>query len=151
MKTLGQILIERRKALGISQKELAALILNRDGRGISATYLNYIEHDRGLPPDYLLDQFAEVLKVERDLLYFVAQRMPPDINPREADENQVTAAYKAFRRALDTKGGGKGGKNVGTGGGPPLGHMGARQIFSMADQCHARDCTEQHNNKHLDS
>jgi transcriptional regulator with XRE-family HTH domain len=55
MKTLGQFLIERRKAQGLSQKEFAALIKNRDGKPISATYLNYLEHDRGKPPDYLLD------------------------------------------------------------------------------------------------
>jgi transcriptional regulator with XRE-family HTH domain len=110
MKTLGQFLIERRKAQGLSQKEFAALIKNRDGKPISATYLNYLEHDRGKPPDYLLDQFADVLKVERDMLYFWAQRMPPDVWPDEANEEQVTAAYRAFRRELKSKGGGKGGK-----------------------------------------
>jgi hypothetical protein len=51
-----------------------------------------------------------VLKVERDVLYFWAQRMPPDIQPGEANEEQVTAAYRAFRRELKSKGGGKGGK-----------------------------------------
>jgi len=110
MKTLGQFLIERRKALGLSQKEMAAVIKNRDGKPLSATYLNYLEHDRGKPPDYLLDQFADVLKVERDVLYFWAQRMPPDIRPGDANEEQVTAAYRAFRRELKGKGGGKGGK-----------------------------------------
>jgi transcriptional regulator with XRE-family HTH domain len=70
MKTLGQFLIERRKALGLSQKEMAALVKNLDGKTLSATYLNYLEHDRGKPPDYLLDQFAAVLKVERDVFYF---------------------------------------------------------------------------------
>jgi transcriptional regulator with XRE-family HTH domain len=110
MKTLGQFLIERRKAQGLSQKEFAVLIKNRDGKPISATYLNYLEHGRGKPPDYLLDQFADVLKVERDVLYFWAQRMPPDIQPGEANEEQVTAAYRAFRRELKSKGGGKGGR-----------------------------------------
>jgi transcriptional regulator with XRE-family HTH domain len=110
MKTLGQFLVERRKALGLSQKEMAAVIKNRDGKPLSATDLNYLEHDRGKPPDYLLDQFAEVLKVERDVLYFWAQRVPPDIQPGEVNEQQVTAAYRAFRRELKGKGGGKGGK-----------------------------------------
>jgi transcriptional regulator with XRE-family HTH domain len=110
MKTLGQFLIERRKAQGLSQKEFAGLIKNRDGKSISATYLNYLEHDRGKPPDYLLDQFARVLEVERDVLYFWAQRMPPDIRPGEANEVQVTAAYRAFRRELKSKGGRRGSK-----------------------------------------
>jgi hypothetical protein len=61
-------------------------------------------------PDYLLDQFATVLKVERDMLYFLAQRTPPDIRPDEASESEITAAYRAFRRELKSRGGGKGGK-----------------------------------------
>jgi transcriptional regulator with XRE-family HTH domain len=105
MKTLGQYLIERRKALGLSQKEMAALIKNRDGQRLSATYLNYLEHDRGEPPNYLLDQFAEVLRIERDVLYFWTRRLPPDIEPGEASTDRVAAAYRAFRRELKGKGG----------------------------------------------
>lgn len=100
MKTLGQLLVERRKARGLDQKRMAALISNRDGRPLSATYLNYLEHDRGKPPDYLLDQFANLLKIDRDVLYFWARRMPPDIQPGDADEERIRAAYRAFRRAL---------------------------------------------------
>ena len=111
MKTLGRFLIERRKAQGLSQKEFAVLIKNRDGKPISGTYLNYLEHDRGKPPDYLLDQFADVLKVERDVFYFLAQRMPPDIEPGVANEEQITAAYRAFRRELRGKAGEKGKKS----------------------------------------
>ena len=106
-KTLGELLAERRKELGISQKEMAALIKNRDGKPITSAYLNYLEHDRGEPPGYLLDQFAEVLRISRDVLYFWTRRMPPDIEPGEASPEKVTAAYRAFRREL--KGGSKGG------------------------------------------
>jgi hypothetical protein len=73
---------------------------NRDGRAISAAYLNYLEHDRGKPPDYLLDQMADLLRVERDVLYFRAQRMPPDIQPGDADEERIRSAYRVFRREL---------------------------------------------------
>jgi transcriptional regulator with XRE-family HTH domain len=106
-KTLGELLAGRRKELGISQKEMAALIKNRDGKPITSAYLNYLEHDRGEPPGYLLDQFAEVLRISRDVLYFWTRRMPPDIEPGEASPEKVTAAYRAFRREL--KGGSKGG------------------------------------------
>jgi transcriptional regulator with XRE-family HTH domain len=110
-KTLGELLAERRKELGISQKEMAALIKNRDGKPITSAYLNYLEHDRGEPPGYLLDQFAEILRISRDVLYFWTRRMPPDIEPGEASPEKVTAAYRAFRRELkgggDSKGGGK--------------------------------------------
>jgi transcriptional regulator with XRE-family HTH domain len=107
MKTLGQFLIERRKALGLSQKEMAALMNNRDGQPLSTTYLNYLEHDRGEPPNYLLDQFADLLHVERDVLYFWTRRMPPDIEPGEVSTERVAAAYRAFRRELKGKGGKK--------------------------------------------
>jgi transcriptional regulator with XRE-family HTH domain len=106
-KTLGEMLAGRRKELGISQKEMAALIKNRDGKPITSAYLNYLEHDRGEPPGYLLDQFAEILRISRDVLYFWTRRMPPDIEPGEASPEKVTAAYRAFRREL--KGGSKGG------------------------------------------
>jgi transcriptional regulator with XRE-family HTH domain len=97
---LGDLLAERRKELGISQKEMAALIKNRDGKPITSAYLNYLEHNRGEPPGYLLDQFAEVLRLERDVLYFWTRRIPPDIEPAEATPEEVTAAFRAFRHEL---------------------------------------------------
>jgi transcriptional regulator with XRE-family HTH domain len=109
-KTLGDLLAERRKELGISQKEMAGLINNRDGKPITSAYLNYLEHNRGEPPGYLLDQFAEILRIGRDVLYFWTRRMPPDIEPGEASPEQVTAAYRAFRRELKGKGSKSGGK-----------------------------------------
>src|SRR5260370_22562932 len=113
VKTLGQFIANRRKELGISQQEVAALLKNRDGKPLSSSYFNYLERDRGKPPDYLLDQIAEILKVSRDVLYFWAKRVPPDLEPGEnVDPGRVAAAYQAFRRTL--KGGGvgegKGGK-----------------------------------------
>ena len=109
-KTLGELLAGRRKELGISQKEMAALIKNRDGKPITSAYLNYLEHDRGEPPGYLLDQFAEILRISRDVLYFWTRRMPPDIEPGEASPEEVTAAYRAFRRELKGGGSKSGGK-----------------------------------------
>jgi transcriptional regulator with XRE-family HTH domain len=109
-KTLGELLAERRKELGISQKEMAALIKNRDGKPITSAYLNYLEHDRGEPPGYLLDQFAEILHISSDVLYFWTRRMPPDIEPGEASPEKVTAAYRAFRRELKGGGSKSGGK-----------------------------------------
>jgi transcriptional regulator with XRE-family HTH domain len=96
----------RRKDLGISQQELAALLKNRDGQPLSSSYFNYLERDRGKPPDYLLDQIAAILKIETDVLYFWAKRVPPDLEPGEnIDPDRVAAAYQAFRRTL--KSGGK--------------------------------------------
>jgi transcriptional regulator with XRE-family HTH domain len=112
VKTLGQFIVSRRKELGISQQEMAALLKNRDGKPLSSSYFNYLERDRGTPPDYLLDQIAEILKVSRDVLYFWAKRVPPDLEPGEnVDPGRVAAAYQAFRRTL--KGSGAGEKSGG--------------------------------------
>jgi transcriptional regulator with XRE-family HTH domain len=110
MKTIGEFLAERRKALGLGQKELAALINNRDGKPLSMPYLSYLENGRGEPPEYLLDQFARVLRVERDVLYFWTRRMPPEVATGRASPEQVSAAYRAFRRELKGEGGSSGGK-----------------------------------------
>jgi transcriptional regulator with XRE-family HTH domain len=110
MKTIGEFLAERRKALGLGQKELAALIKNPDGKPLSMPYLSYLENGRGEPPEYLLDQFAKVLRVKREVLYFWTRRMPPDVATGEASPQQVTAAYRAFQRELKGRGGSSGGK-----------------------------------------
>lgn len=110
VKTLGQFMSGRRKEVGISQQDMAALLKNRDGKPLSSSYFNYLERDRGKPPDYLLDQIAEILRVSPDVLYFWAKRVPPDLEPDEnADPRRVAAAYQAFRRELK---GGKRGKGV---------------------------------------
>jgi transcriptional regulator with XRE-family HTH domain len=111
VKTLGQFIVSRRKALGISQQEMAGLLKNRDGRPLSTSYFNYLERDRGKPPDYLLEQIAALLKVPPDVLYFWAKRVPPDLEPGEHDDpERVAAAYQAFRRTLkDSRAGNKSG------------------------------------------
>src|SRR5580704_17323858 len=91
--TLGQLLVRRRKELGIKQKEMAAMIRNRDGKPLLATYLNYLEYDRGKPPDYLIDQMAELLKMPHDVLYFYVRRLPNDIGPKDSvDQERIVAA-----------------------------------------------------------
>ena len=110
MKTIGEFIAERRKALGLSQKEMAARIKNRDGKPLSMPYLSYLENGRGEPPEYLLAQFAKVLRVEREVLYFWTRRMPPDVATGKASPEQVTSAYRAFRRELKGRGGRSGGK-----------------------------------------
>ena len=111
VKTLGQFMTSRRKELGISQQKVAALLRNRDGKPLSSSYFNYLERDRGKPPDYLLDQIAEILKVPLDVLYFWAKRVPPDLEPDDnTDPARVAAAYQAFRHELKRGKRGEGGK-----------------------------------------
>lgn len=106
MKTFGEVIAEGRKRAKLTQRELAARIKTEDGRPISAPYLNDIEHNLRHPPrGHLLEEFAKHLDLDADLLYFLSGRLPRDIEPTKASEEQVLAAYRAFRREL--KSGGK--------------------------------------------
>ncbi len=101
MSILGKLITTRRKQLGLQQKQLAARLKNRDEKPLSATYLNYIESGRGLPPDYLLEQIAASLKLPPEVLYFWARRMPPDVVPTEyIDADHIIVAFTLFRAGL---------------------------------------------------
>jgi transcriptional regulator with XRE-family HTH domain len=101
--TFGQLIADARKKANLSQKELAALLKKEDGQPISPQYLNDIEHDRRNPPsEHLIQQLAEKLDIEPDLLYFYARQLPADI-PTSVEQGKVIAAYKAFRRELERK------------------------------------------------
>ncbi len=101
--SFGRAIASARKAKGMSQKELAALILKEDGEPITPQYLNDIEHDRRTPSsDHMVRQFASVLGINADVLFSIAgvlseqdrrlvQRTRPD---------QIREAFTAFRQTL---------------------------------------------------
>ena len=106
MKTFGQIIAEARKALGISQKDLAAKIRKEDGEAISPQYLNDIEHDRRDPPsEFIIEQFAKHLKLSKEPLIAAAGMWPADIREKlaGADPKTVEQAFTAFRKVLKEK------------------------------------------------
>lgn len=106
MKTFGEVIAEARVKAGLTQRELAARIKTEKGKPISAPYINDIEHNLRHPPrGYLLEELAKHLELNPDLLYFLAGRLPRDVVPEKASEEQVLAAYRAFRRELKSKGG----------------------------------------------
>ena len=75
--SFGRAIAGARKRKGISQKELAATILKEDGMPITPQYLNDIEHDRRSPSsDHLVKQFATVLEIKEDVMYWLADRLP---------------------------------------------------------------------------
>jgi transcriptional regulator with XRE-family HTH domain len=102
MKTFGAIVSEARRAKGLSQKDLAALVKKEDGQSISAQYLNDIEHDRRNPPsEFLIGQIAGVLNVSKDVLCLAAGTIPNDLrNMASTQPEKVEAAFKAFRKAV---------------------------------------------------
>ncbi|ALJ13046.1 helix-turn-helix domain-containing protein [Sphingopyxis macrogoltabida] len=96
--TFGRAISQARKALGMSQKELASRIFREDEEPISPQYLNDIEHDRRSPSsDRMVQQFAEVLNIKADWLYYLAGRFPADVRNERLSETQFTTAMMAFR------------------------------------------------------
>jgi transcriptional regulator with XRE-family HTH domain len=101
MPSFGDLIKKRRRELALTQVKVAARIIQDDGKPLSMQYLNDIENGRrGAPPDYMLKQLAKVLRVELDLLYFRAGRIPPDLQKRLVSDARAVAAFAAFRAAL---------------------------------------------------
>lgn len=105
--SLGRAIAESRKRKAISQKELAARILKEDGGAITPQYLNDIEHDRRSPSsDHLVKQFAAVLDISEDWLYWLAGRLPANARDQRATPKQIEDAFVAFRKTLRKRGNG---------------------------------------------
>lgn len=102
-KTFGQIIADAREALGLSQKELAALVRKEDGGTISPQYLNDIEHDRRNPPsEFIIEQCAKHLKLSKEPLIAAAGMWPTDIHQKlcSVDPKVVEQALRQFRQTL---------------------------------------------------
>jgi transcriptional regulator with XRE-family HTH domain len=102
MNTFGKTILDARKDLGISQKDLASRIKKEDGNSISAQYLNDIEHDRRNPPsEEMIEQFSEELNLDKDVLCLIAGTLPKDVQKLgKENPEKVKEFFKAFRRDL---------------------------------------------------
>jgi transcriptional regulator with XRE-family HTH domain len=98
VETYGRAKSQARKMCGWRQKELAQKILREDEEPISPQYLNDIEHDRRNPSsDRMVQQFADVLGIEADWLYYLAGKFPADLRERKLSQQEVAKAMVAFR------------------------------------------------------
>ncbi len=107
--TFGKAISEGRKSKQLSQKQLASMILKDDGTPISPQYLNDIERDRRNPPgEHLINQFAKLLDVPDEYLFFLAHQIPPKyLKTAPTSPEQVQDAFKAFARSYSRKKGSK--------------------------------------------
>lgn len=100
--TFGQRISAERKARGWSQKDLAHMVIKEDGTSISPQYLNDLERDRrNAPSDHLIKEFANVLEMSADYLFFLAGQVPEDLRDPNYSQQDVEHAFVAFRKALD--------------------------------------------------
>ncbi len=97
---LGEVIRDARKQKQVSQRDLAGRLKNKDGEAISAQYLNDIELERRVPPEYLVAQLAQKLDLDADLLHALAGQFPSNVGRRHSPE-RVAAAMKAFRKSLE--------------------------------------------------
>jgi transcriptional regulator with XRE-family HTH domain len=95
---IGELVREARKNKQMSQRDLAGRLKNKDGDSISPQYLNDIELDRRVPPEYLLSQIAQKLQLDADVLRAIAGQMPAAA--RRHSPEKVAEAMKAFRQKL---------------------------------------------------
>ncbi len=103
MRTFGGFIRQRRKAMGLTQRDFAARIHFEDGHAISLPYLKHLEHNLRKPPRaHMIEQFAEALGVKCEVLFFLVGRLPDDVQVVDVSDDQVIEAFRAFRQHLRT-------------------------------------------------
>lgn len=102
--TLGQAISQKRRELGLNQKQLAEMIQREEGGSISPQYLNDIEHDRRSPSsDHMVSEFGRVLGLSPNYLYYLAGRVPAEARQPGVTPRQVDRWVAAFRRSVTNK------------------------------------------------
>lgn len=99
--SFGDAISKRRKEKKMSQKDLASQIMREDDQSISPQYLNDIEHDRRSPSsEMIIQQLADVLELNPDVLYFLAGKFPADLVSQKTTPQKIEEAMVAFRRTI---------------------------------------------------
>lgn len=100
--TFGQAISKARKAVGLSQKELAAKVVKEDGSpSISPQYLKDIEHGRRSPTsDHLILLFASLLNDSEDYPFVLAGKIPDDLRSTATDKKRIVKGFANLRKSL---------------------------------------------------
>jgi transcriptional regulator with XRE-family HTH domain len=102
--TFGIYVSQQRRALGLSQKQLAEKIRREEGGSISPQYLNDIEHDRRSPSsDHMINEFARVLDLSANYLSYLTGRVPAAARRSDATPRDIDQWVRAFRRSTPDK------------------------------------------------
>lgn len=99
----GQLILNARKKKNLSLKDCASLINKEDGTPISFQYLSEIETARrNPPPEYIMKQFADVLDIPIEILYFYTKTIPSNIS-HNLTNDEIVYAYRDFISKLHRK------------------------------------------------
>src|SRR5260370_41077156 len=98
--TFGRAISQKRRELGLSQKQLAENVQREEGGSISPQYLNDIEHDRRSPSsDHMVNEFAGALNMSANFLSYLAGRVPAPARRSHATPHEVDRCVANFRRS----------------------------------------------------
>lgn len=98
--SFGALIKEARKSLHLRLVDVAPQIFKRNGQPISVPFLNDLEQNRCAPPRWLIPQFADVLNIPEDILYFTLGLLPPDVYQSNPSHGHILRAFQVFRAAL---------------------------------------------------
>jgi transcriptional regulator with XRE-family HTH domain len=102
LKSFGELIAGRRQELGLTQTELGKRIKGRSRDTVSQQRITDIEHDRfGVPRRPVLEQLAQALKLDIDVLYLWGRVIPSDIRAEGLSEDAIKEAWQAFRAVVE--------------------------------------------------
>lgn len=102
--TFGQKIRELRKAMNLTQRELADKVASRlraeDRRGFDFTYLSKIENDKTPPPSIaVILQLAHVLRADKHELISLAGKVSPELGKTLKESEGARTFYRSALNA----------------------------------------------------
>ena len=89
--SFGEFIRQRRQELGLGIREIERIT---DGL-IKAPYLSRIEHSRENPPGVkILTKLAEILEVDRDEMFAIAKKIPPELQTEYFTKESVRTFFR---------------------------------------------------------
>lgn len=102
--SIGKTIADKRKALGLTLKDLAGLVTKEDGSTVSIQYVSDIEHNHRTPSPAVLESLAEALGMEVAFLQAVARQAPSSVTDYLAAHPDTAVAVEVlFTKALHSK------------------------------------------------
>ncbi len=95
----GQYVMEKRKSLNLTLKQVADKIKKENGDPLTPQYLNDIEHDRrNPPPEYIIKQIAKVLELDVDYLLGLKGDVAHDIKTMFSEKPNIGVAFRKAKK-----------------------------------------------------